>query len=162
MSAIQDVSGDLAIGGGLFTEGLSLNCGDRDSRLSSQSDESLLVSTHQPDCRVMMVYWNAQTPVLACVDTGCTKCLIGEVTLKQPRSQLLTKGVTVLHRPGTCNFRSGADLCCQAKGMAVIPCSVNHKCSALRPSLSQEPRHSCCHSLFLMHGRMSLTYQLSV
>ena len=126
-------------------EGLSCSVGSRDSLLSSQgkgshqsrldtSDISPVGQLHQ--CQdYQEVLWSGASSlldqVLACVDTGCTRCLIGEETLRQLRKQLLAKGVSIIMQQSVCNFRFGGDYTFQAKDLAVIPCSIDSKCFSI-------------------------------
>ena len=69
------------------------------------------------------VSWH--TP-LACVDTGCTKSLIGQETLRELEGSLACRGAKILRQSGRCAFKFGGDFTFVAQDVAVIPCRIGH------------------------------------
>ena len=59
-----------------------------------------------------------------CLDTGCTRSLVGAETLKQLETLLRAKQIQILRKPKRCKFRFGADYQCTSEEVAVIPCSL--------------------------------------
>ena len=80
-----------------------------------------------PDCLLSEEPTSGSAHVSACIDTGCTRTLIGEKTLGKLEACLEKKGVKCLRYPGQCQFRFGADFTFCAQELVVIPCSIQDK-----------------------------------
>ena len=64
---------------------------------------------------------------LACIDTGCTRTLIGEKTLARLEESLSNAQVRIPRKAGSCTFRFGADFTFDAKEIAMIPCRIGDR-----------------------------------
>ena len=83
---------------------------------------------------------------LACIDTGCTRSLIGRVTLARLRHVLAGRGIKILHKSSKCTFRFGGDFSYVAQDVALIPCCVGE--------------NVCCISAYVVPGETPLLLSL--
>ena len=87
-----------------------------------------------------------ESDVLACVDTGCTRSLIGRDTLSRLRHMLKEKRMQVHTDRGECSFRFGGDFSYTSQDIAVIPCRIG--------------RHMCSIRAFIVPGQTPLLHSL--
>ena len=91
-----------------------------DSGLGVLADSMYVLNTEQ------QVSQNRPSPVHLglCLDTGCTRSLVGAETLDHLERMLRVKQIQIVRRPKECRFRFGGDFQCVSQEVALIPCAL--------------------------------------
>eukprot|EP00971_Amphidinium_carterae_P057276 1132389-Amphidinium_carterae.1 len=71
----------------------------------------------------------------ACVDTGCTRCLIGQVTLQDLETSLHKLGIGVKRQANRCRFRFGADFAVESTESVSIPVCIGQRFGVVNASV---------------------------
>ena len=118
----------------------------RDSPCLRPSESVLFVSQDGAPAANRVTLPGLHADMMACVDAGCTKSLIGQATLDRLSHHLMQRGVRVQRKKGQCNFRFGGDFSFVSQDVALIPCCLG--------------RHLCCLSAFVVPGETPLLLSL--